>query len=148
MVSPRRWKSLQWSKVVGAGLVALAVCLLLDPDYPLSKQELERMAAAQTRPSAPVPVRAPKPLAPLGEQSADSLEFAWAWEGPTRAWRIVVLDAALDPVGEMRVGSGSRVPADAALLARLHAGASFHWFVEAADAGGPPRSALAPFVIR
>ena len=139
MVSVRSSLALHWHKWVGILLVALAVHLAIDPDYPVPRKRGELPASR--------PRTAPSAETPVGECAADEVEFRWRWDGPSVAWRVVVLDDDLEPIATANATSPSSLSADPALRAQLRDGEQMHWYVEGTFEGCVVRSAVVPFQI-
>jgi hypothetical protein len=134
-----------WSKLVGVVLVAFALRLAVDPDYPIPRDEMARTQARRSgaprrepggtasRPSSSRML--PEALAPRGPVRRSELTFRWQWSGDPAEWRIVVFDDSFEQVVEFRVGSAcSHTPA-AGSLSRLASGVSGFWLVDASIAG-------------
>lgn len=134
---PRR--RFEWTRLLGLGMVGLAVLLVTDADYPVP-----RRGSPQSSAGAP-PRLEPRPLAPIGECARASLEFAWDWRGPETACELVVLDEDLTPIWVSPPTRARRVPAEASLRALLSDGACYYWMVRAADTGDPTRSSATLF---
>jgi hypothetical protein len=143
MVSGRHEKLLQPHKLLGVLLVALALRLALDPDYPVPRPLVPADLEAPVRPIA----RVPELVAPLGPSAREAFEFRWRWSGASVPWRVVVLDDDLAPIVEGVATAEGRLLPDATMRARLPEDAPMHWFVEAELNGRTVRSAVVPFVL-
>lgn len=147
MVSGGRRFEVQWTKVFGIFLVAVAVRLALDPQYPLSRErirELERRAAEEFPMSRPS-LRSPEPLAPRGETAVSDLRFRWQWSGPEVEWTVVVFDDNLEKIVERFVGPTCEASLDEQSVKNLRPGAALHWQVEGLWKGHLIRSMPWPF---
>src|SRR5262245_13131284 len=133
-------------------MVAIALWLACDPDYPVPRAQLAAGGASDTRPgtrpSRPAAHAAcPQPLEPRGVAARAALTFRWQWSGPPAEWRVVVLDEALEQiVGFRGTSTNSATPASDS-LALLPRGLRGHWLVEARLADRVLRSLPVPFAL-
>ena len=129
----------EWTRVLGLGMVALAVLLVTDADYPVPRPGSPESSAAEA------PRLAPRPLAPIGDCARASLEFTWDWQGADIVCELVVLDQDLEPIWVSAPTAAHRVPAEPSLRALLHEDAPYYWLVRAADAGDATRRSATLF---
>lgn len=147
MVSGKRLFEVQWTKLLGILLVALALRLALDPDYPIPREkmrEMERKAALESPMSRPS-LLAPEPLSPQGDVRRLDLRFHWQWAGPSVDWTIVVFDDNLERIVEMYVGPLLEASLDEHSAEKVPVGTALHWQVEGLWKGHLLRSMPTPF---
>lgn len=142
-LAPRR--KFEWTRLLGLGLVIMALVLVTDPDYPIARGA--GPAAAPGSSASRRVVLMPSPLRPRGRCAPDP-EFAWSWRGPAMAWRVAVLDANLEEIWAAAAGSATTLRPGPELLAWLQPGAAYFWRVVATGEAPTPRSAPASFSVR
>ena len=147
MRSGRRGSRL-W-RPLGLVLIAAAVAVALDPEYPLPR-------SVPTPSSAPGQgLLVPSPVSPrgsfTGDVTADAVRFVWSQgghsgegDGQATDLYIVVLDEQLEEIARQRV-AGDHYVATGALGQRLCSGAQFHWQLLAVRGESRGRSAPAAF---
>jgi hypothetical protein len=138
----RSERGIQWTRPVGIVLIAWALSLALDPEYPVAR-DATPVSSAET----PAELERGRPVAASPKGRCDRVEeFAWRWDGAPTTWCVVVLDADLDVVHRSLPGADLRLAVDGALRRILARGGRFTWFVES-SAAAAVRSAPIAFWI-
>ena len=152
MISGRGGKDLQWTKLAGVLMVAIAVWLACDPDYPVPRDQLHAGAGSDAHRNAASRAHTrstlrPEPLEPKGAVARAGLTFRWHWSGGSTDWRVVVLDDALEQIVEFCGTSTNSTTLGDDSLALLPPRLVGHWLVEARHGGQVLRSLPVPFAL-
>lgn len=136
-------KELSWNRVLGVLLMALALGLALDPDYPLPRDEI---------PSIDVPAdlltKFPVTVAPIGAIRGSLEGFRWNWQGAARSWQVVVLDESTEELFRSPPISGdSWIPVDDELEGVRH-DRRLYWYVSSGDGPRRLQSDLQSFMLQ
>ena len=114
------------AKILGLALIAVAVALALDPDYPITRDGSHSSAESDGELGSGTP----RPVHPIGASSEQSIEFRWEGEG---RWHLVLLDEHLEVLFRTPPIDGARHLAGPEMSLILQRGRRFHWLVESAD---------------
>ncbi|MCR9246184.1 MAG: hypothetical protein NXI31_14230 [bacterium] len=139
--APQPW----WPRVVGWGLVGIALLAAVKAEYPLASgvrvDSTRVLSVAEASRLVAI-----TPLAPGGP--VEGVPALFAWHTTARPpFSLVIFDAGYRELGRMEDLHDSPIRPNAELARRLGFGGTFHWFVEGQSPEGAVRSPLETFGI-
>ncbi len=124
-------------------LMAVALVLALDPDYPLAEGEIPRVQVPQD-----LLTKFPVTVSPTGAVRGKLKEFRWNWQGAARSWQVVVLDQSTDELFRSGLIAGDRWKPAAEQLDHLASDRRLYWYVSSGEGPRRIRSDLQSFTLQ